>query len=487
MKVFSEMVLKKGIALYNNGNIVKIDIDDEKISADIRDGRIHHVVYSINDKNKVSSMSCTCQLGKPCRHEAALMYAIKEDHLLDIGNDEEVEEIYKNSNDLIDLYNNLSKTLKTRRGINNAFNRKIKEMLSQIIDDAAIYSEIHVITIDRLRENLEEIDFLNGSERGLIIDLFLDAYHELMKINDQYVLDILTSLSYECINDPYSRYIELYKVEQYSLILKELRERIIQSEAPHKELVAYFHVCRENKVNYTQGLTAFIRYQDYSEYEYFMIKDLLDQEKFYDAKVHHQAFIESHGEVEDDPIMKKIDLMIKEPYTEINHYIDETVEDMYNRTNVQPIKKMEERFGPDWNLYKKRFYSRLENIDGKTRFYQVLRKMNEWEYMVNIVVDRPYFSNLFDLSDDIESYSREMYLYLYILCLEKTIDMTRNYYYDYERIGYYLSLLQRHGYEEYVYEIIYYLMKKYEKKNPDVVDYLDELSQGGLDNETQYY
>ena len=487
MKVFSEVVLKKGIALYNNGNIVKIDIDDEKISADIRDGRIHHVVYSINDKNKVSSMSCTCQLGKPCRHEAALMYAIKEDHLLDIGNDEEVEEIYKNSNDLIDLYNNLSKTLKTRRGINNAFNRKIKEMLNQIIDDATIYSEIHVITIDRLRENLEEIDFLNKSERELIIDLFFDAYHELMKISDQYVLDILTSLSYEYINNPYSKYMELYKMKECSLIFKELRERIIQSEAPHKELMAYFLICRENNIEYAKDLDAFKDYYSYAEYDYFMIRNLLDYELFYKAKITHQKYKEAYPDKTTDVIVKRADQEIADAYSRIDVYIEDTLDQMYNRTNVEPIRKMEERFGDDWKLYKKSFYSSLENIDGKTRFYQVLRKMNEWEYMVEIVIWNPYFSTLFDLADDIESYSREMYLYLYLLCLEKSIDMSRYYYYDYERIGYYISLLQNQGYSEYVYEIIEYLMKKYKKKDVDLVDYLEELLDGGLANETQYY
>ena len=124
---FDKSILDRGFAYYNNHEIISIKKVKNKIHAEVSGSETYHVDI---DLNNLSSMTCTCPYflgGNKCKHLAAVMFAIDENHyeeeIIEEENKSEEYDIEKMVNECDELFLRyfLSEIIKDNKEITDKF------------------------------------------------------------------------------------------------------------------------------------------------------------------------------------------------------------------------------------------------------------------------------------------------------------------------------------------------------------------------------
>lgn len=78
--IFDTKILKRGKNYYHDGAVLSIEkVADNEYTADVEGSEIYEVMVEMNDDGKIFDISCDCpyDMGEYCKHEAAVLYALR--------------------------------------------------------------------------------------------------------------------------------------------------------------------------------------------------------------------------------------------------------------------------------------------------------------------------------------------------------------------------------------------------------------------------
>lgn len=120
-EIVSEVILMRGMDYYESGNIISLDVFDNEISAVVAGYDDYEVKIIINEKGQITYHYCNCLYeGEYCKHEVAVMYALREyfkTNSQNIGKKEGLKELLKKqqSDVIVEILCNLASNDKKLR------------------------------------------------------------------------------------------------------------------------------------------------------------------------------------------------------------------------------------------------------------------------------------------------------------------------------------------------------------------------------------
>lgn len=410
---FTDTILERGKKYFEQNRVFSVNQKDDKTYTGIVLGsEAYHTKINVDDTNQVVDASCDCPYaedGRHCKHEAALYFAIEK----------RLPKQEEKGFDVNGLLKKIRKKTRNNRFINYEFRNSYDDYLEYI-------SESHKAGSKMLDEMQDTIDALLSATypeeyfNTILYDTF-ECYEELM-IDEESI-----NQTYEWLKSKvkYKRYyshirllldiIKVLKPRQQMDIIKE----ILLKQNINDLLDTYIQIAKENGFDVKKALEEVSNLSLQESYIIEMVRYYLDQGKSEQAKkyysVHKKRIKSDEGEAKIESILTP---GREDAYFE--YVIEET--SYYRARHELYYRKLKQFYGKDFDEYFLEFIAQASRYLGDFDIFLLFKGNRDVKYLIYYLLYNPSLSLFNNAKEWIQSYSEDMYLFLYVECLKKYLE-----------------------------------------------------------------
>ncbi len=214
-KVIDDIILERGWDYYCDGHIKELDVFDDEVSAVVEGSYDYKVRMTLDTNGNVLNHYCNCPYdwGEYCKHEAAVMYALRENFKSNSQSGMDKLQLKKllikqSSEDLAEILYNMALS-----------DKRLREKLILKFDEKTYTADECIELVKKcidMYEDYEGINIDNGAELADDIYAVIDKADDFMENSPEKILrfyetavNLITDIEfYE--NDYYNTYYYIY-------------------------------------------------------------------------------------------------------------------------------------------------------------------------------------------------------------------------------------------------------------------------------------
>lgn len=479
-KIFPDSIYQKGKEYVKNNQVSALKRVGNLTHATVFDKDPYHVVIAHDIHDKMTGMSCTCnvsQSGGQCAHEAAVFIKI---HLSQAQMSNSIE---KNISNLIDIYNSLASQKKLKQNkLLKCFFDEASHLMYQIIDNKDNLT-LHQQLI-QIRQMMLDIMTLPISQQFVHkkLKLFLESFINLSKDNEyyeddfiQWMKEILITPEYLLIHEIILKiFNQLPKRLMISLSYQLINQKDIQDRY---QLLEYFstyliHYNQENQL--MKLIDIFKKYQSSDIYHYLLIYECIMKEDYQQAYQLYQTYRkEKHFALMNKAYMKLEGQIYfgMSDCKQYENYVYQFYKEYENREDFSCLENLEILYGDKWGIQKYSVYDSLYQIMDKEGFFQLLVFIDEWQWVAYKILNDCNMRLFEDYKYFIRNHDESLYLFLYQECIIKYALSLKSVFDDISKI----YEFKEEVHNDKIFKEVAWYIRKSNENNQIIVKLMDDL------------
>lgn len=437
--LFTPDLFEKGKKLYNECKVSSIKKQNNLHHVIVKDGQNYHVVIAMNKNKKIMAMNCSCKQGKEdkkCEHEVAAFLAITRG----LKRNKENTELQIKIPKYINNYNQYQVFIRNlREQLKNLLNNDDHMLLLQL---QKLYDQCDKIQLDYIyRLDMDQEfkaifsyvsssqAFLDWAKESIINGKNLNFYKEY--------IDAISKQNPQQVIESFIDILNQIKFEHNNII-------VIQIFNQMKDFLVTYHYDLKNVLDKLQG------YDDILDYQLLKARDHINNNEIDKAQHILDTIKENYDEIYNIEEYEKVQSLAYYQSKDIENYenyVLEYMKDKDHQKDIDCIMKLRELYDKEWKVHRTVFYNQLSTYMSITAFNYILNRMNEWEYMSYLIVKAPSFKIFEKFKSKIKSNNKNMYFYLYALCLYEEVSSYKSIY-DYDAIYDHINTLRKQSCDE---------------------------------------